>query len=493
MIMQNQYESFGTCLDRIIRRRDLNAAQLSRILGHKSKTTLSRIFKGTAGHDSIQKIYAEVCECTELDLTDEERDALALSVEVDQVGPHVLRARDEISSLLRPSDGQEPPIMIRSGEEERMLSDVTAEMGCADDSEVLMLNCSWKAIACELFTLLSSVSPEKLTVHHYMAVNNDPARTASMICTLRELFGFVHYSCYSISDRSNPTGPLAFMGMNGAAIRIRKGSEITEYQIIFTGEYHGVMLEAKGAFTYWDNYLSELNRGACSIKTAYPQVTSAEDYVSFTDIYRKIEENRNIYMYKPDLSFPLIATHIVKKACLDNAQQIGADVPDFLDMLEKLAEIQEARFRNIFGQKKAVHIVFFPSALRRFAKTGCQTDHFFLLRPYTVSERIEILSHLVRQIRTNPYFNVYLLRDEQNFIEIEATCYEGQGVQFTPAHTDYNLGSGHTEAIITNEEFCQLFLDFFRDDLLVNHVYPPSAAVFLLESLIGELKAMETQ
>ena len=197
-------------------------------------------------------------------------------------------------------------------------------------------------------------------------------------------------------------------------------------------------------------------------------------------------------MFKPDPCFPLISTEIVKKACLDNIPQVGADVPDFLDMLENLADIQEARFRNIFSQKKAVHIVFFPSALRRFARTGCLTDHVFLLRNFTVSERIEILSHLVHQIRTNPYFNVYLLRDEQNFIEIEATCYEGEGVQFTPAHTDYNLGSGHTEAIITNEEFCGLFLDFFRDDLLVNHVYSPSAAVFLLESLISELRSMET-
>lgn len=488
--MQNRYESFGVCLDRIIRERDLNAAQLSRILEHKSKTTLSRVFSGTAGLDSIRKICAEVCSSEELDLSDEEKTALLMAVEVEQFGAHTLRARDEISSLLRPAVINEPPILIHDGEKDRPLSEIYAEIGRADESEILVLNCSWKAFACELFTLLTSVSPEKLTVRHYMALNNDPARTASMIGTLCELFGFIHYSCYSISDRSNPTGPLDFMGMNGIAVRIRSGSEITEYQIIFTGEYRGMILKAEGAYTYWDTYISQMNRNARPIKTTYPQVSSAEDYVTFTDIYRQTEENRNIYMYKPDLCFPLIATHIIKKACLDNVSQIGTDIPDFMDMLEKLAEIQEARFRNIFSQKKAVHLVFSPSALHKFAKTGCQTDHFYLLRPFTVSERIEILTHLVHQIRTNPYFNVYLLRNEQDFIEIEATCYEGHGVQFTPAHTDYNLGSGHTEAIITNKEFCELFLNFFRNDLLVNHVYSPSAAIFLLESLISELKSM---
>jgi len=492
-MMQKQYETFSTCLDRIIRHRELNAAQLSRILGHKSKTTLSRIFNGTAGPDSIRKIYAELCANRELDLTNEERQALALSVQVDQVGIPVLQARDEISSLLRPSEKQDPPIRIRSGEEERMLSEICMEIEKADFSEILILNCSWKALVSEIFTLLSAIPPERLSIRHYMAINNDPARTAAMIGTLRDLFGFLHYSCFSISDRSNPTGPLAFMGMNGAALRIRSGEKTKEYQIIFTDEHCGVMLETSGAYTYWDSYLNALNWSARPIKTTYPRVTSADDYVTFTEIYRKIEENRNIYIYKPDLCFPLIATHIVKKACLDNVGQDCTEIPGFMDMLEKLAEIQEARYRNIFNQKKAVHIVFFPSALRRFAQTGSQTDHFYLLRPYTVSERIEILSHLVHQIRTNPYFNIYLLRDEQNFIEIEATCYEGQGVQFIPAHTDYNLGSGHTEAIITNEEFCALFLDFFRDDLLVNHVYSPSATVFLLESLISELKAEEAK
>lgn len=487
--MQNQYESFRTCLEQIIRRRNLNAAQLSRMLGHKSKTTLSRIFSGTAGPDSIRKIHAEVTGCADLELTPEEQNALALSAEADRVGSHILRARDEISQLLRPSVRNEPPIVVRSGENYRLLSEISAEMARADASEVLVLNCSWKAVACELFTLLSSIPPENLTVRHYMALNSDPARTAAMIGTLRELFGFIHYSCFSVSDRSNPTGSLAFMGMNGAAVRLRRGYEIIEYQIIFTGEYRGMMLEASGAYTYWDNYLAELIRDARPIKTTYPCVTSAEDYVTFTDIYRGIEENRNIYMYKPDLSFPLIATHIVRNAFLDNIRKNFSDIQGFMGMLERLSEIQDARYENIFSQKKAVHIVFSTTAIRRFAKTGCQTDHFFLLRPFTPEERIEIFSHLVHQIRTNPYFNVYLLRDENSFIEIEATCYEGHGVQFTPAHTDYKLGSGHTEAIITNEEFCELFLDFFRDDLLLHHVHSPSAAVFLFESLIADLKA----
>ncbi len=487
--MQNKYESFAVCLDRIIRQRDLTSAQLSRLLGHKSRTTLQRIFSGSAGPDSIRKICAEVCGCASLELTEEEQNALNTSVAVDQVGAHVLQARDEIRSLLRPVSREVSPITVLNGDKTRLLSELTADMSRADYSEVLVLNCSWKAFACELHTLLANIPSGSLNVRHYMTISSDLPRMAAMIGVLRELFGFISYSCYSISDKSNPTDPLAFMGMNAVAARIRWGDDtIREYQLIFSDEHSGVMLEAEGVYAYWEKYLTALNYDARSIKTTYPTVTSAAEYVSFTDTYRQIEENRNIYMFKPDICLNQIPMHIVLDAYRDNTAQIGADVPDFIETLEQLAEIQEARFRNIFNQKKAVHVVFAPSALRKFAKTGLQSDHFYLLRPYTVNERIEILTHLVHQVRTNPYFNIYLLRDEQNFVEMEATCYEGHGVQFTPAHTDYNLSSGHTEAIITNEEFCELFLNFFRDDLLVNHVYSSSAAVFLLESLIWELK-----
>ena len=486
--MQNKYESFSVCLDRLIRQRNLTPAQLSRLLEHKSRTTLQRVFNGSAGIDSLQKICAEVCGCPALDLTAEEKDALHTAVSVDQVGAATLRARDEIRSLLRPSNSETARIVVHQGPKECTLSEITEEMKQADSSDVLILNCAWRAFADELNHLLSTVSADRLNIQHYMAITNDLPRTVSIIGILRDLFGFVNYRCFSIIDNSNPTDPLTFMGMNGAAIRIRHGDSVKEYQLIFTGEFNGVMLEAPGTYTYWENYLKALNCTVSSIKTTYPAISSAEDYISFTDVYRKTEENRNIYVYKPDLGFPLIPTHIIRQACLDNAAEIGADIPDFMEMLEKLAEIQNKRFHNIFNQKKAVHTVFFPSAIRKFAYTGFQTDHFYLLRPFTVEERIEILTHLVYQMRTNPYFHVYLLRDEQNFVEMEAICYEGCGVQFTSAYTDYNLSSGHTEAIITHEEFCNLFLNFFRNDLLVNHVYSSAAAVFLFESLIEELK-----
>ncbi|MBQ2724682.1 MAG: hypothetical protein IJF78_03140 [Clostridia bacterium] len=486
--MQNYYESFSVCLDRIIRRREITPAQLSRILGHKSRTTLSRVFSGNAGIDSIRKICSEVCGCEELELTEEEKTALTTSVEVDKAGASVLRARDEIRQLLRPAQRKEQTIQIRTGSGQIPLAHMTEKLNNADESEILVLNCAWSAMAGEMYTLLNTIPMERLTVRHYMAINADPARTASMIGTMIGLFGFVNYSCWSISGGDDPTGTLAFMGMNGIAIRTRKGGKTEEYQLIFTGEYSGVMLCADGTYAYWEQYLQELNRDARSVKTTYPHITSAEDYVSFTDTYRRIEENRNIYMYKPDFCLPLIPTRIQLQSCRDNAAQIGLNIPDFMETLEKLAEIQEARFRNFFIQKKAVHMILFPSAIRQFAKTGLQSDHFYLMRPYTVGERIEIMSHLVHQIRTNPYFNIYLLRNEKSFLEMEATCYEGKGVQFTPAHTDYNLSSGHTEAIITNEVFCDLFLQFFRDDLLKNHVYSPAASLFLLESLISELK-----
>lgn len=486
--MQKTYESFRVCLERIIRERDITAAELSRILEHKSKTTLSRVFAGTAGLDSIRKICREASQSPVLALTEEEKNALELAVRTDEVGEGVLRARDEIRELLRPTRRNEPAIIMRSETGAVPLSEVARMMQEAGHADVLIFNCSSHALAQELAFLLGSMPMEKLTVRHYMAVNSDPARTASMIVTLTGLFGFANYTCFSMPSGGDPTGPLAFIGMNCIACRIAGDTGTREFQMMFTDGYSGILHESPGIFTYWERYLALLSIPARPIKTTYPPVFSPEDYVTFTDTYRRLEENRNVYMFKPDICLNQIETEILRSAFLDGARQIGMDTPEFTATLNRLAEIQEMRFRNTFTQHKVTHVVFSETAIRKFAETGCTSDHFFLMRPYTKEERARILTHLAHQTQSNPYFNAYLLRDDRGFTGMEATCYEGEGVQFIPADTDYNLSSGHTEAIIVDEEFVGLFLRFFREDLLKHHVTPPAAAAKLFTELAEELR-----
>ena len=486
-IMHKTYESFRVCLERIIRERDITAAELSRILGHKSKTTLSRVFSGTAGMDSIRKVYREVSESSALSLTEEEKAALALAVHTDEVGEGVLRARDQIRELLQPTRQPVPEIVMQSETGAFPLCNLTGLLRQSDSAEVLILNCSSRALARELAVLLGSAAMDKLTVRHFMAVNSDPARTASMIVTLTGLFGFPNYTCFSVRGGSDPTGPLAFIGMNCIACRVVSDGAVREYQMMFPDEYSGVIHESAGIFAYWERYLALLDISPRPIKTTYPPVFSPGDYLTFTDTYRRLEENRNVYMFKPDVCLNQIETEILKNACLDGARQAGLDTPDFTRTIERLAEIQQMRYRNTFTQHKVTHVVFSETAIRKFAETGCTSDHFFLMRPYTKAERARILENLAHQTRTNPYFNAYLLRDDRGFTGMEATCYEGEGVQFIPADTDYNLATGHTEAIIVDEEFCGIFLHFFREDLLKHHVTTTAAAAKLFGELAEEL------
>ena len=161
-----------------------------------------------------------------------------------------------------------------------------------------------------------------------------------------------------------------------------------------------------------------------------------------------------------------------------------------LEVISKLRSMQEKRFHNVMTKRQPTHWVASAKALRRFARTGVQNDHFFAMRPFTVEERIRIFRNLLSMLETNPYFHLYLMRpeDEDSFLDLEATYLEGVGLQLTPTGTDYRITDGWTETMLTEESFCTLYREFFMEELIGQHTCPASDSAALLQEIIRELQ-----
>ena len=127
--------------------------------------------------------------------------------------------------------------------------------------------------------------------------------------------------------------------------------------------------------------------------------------------------------------------------------------------------------------------------MKEFVQTGKISDHFFIMRPYTIKERIEILKNLLYHIENNPHFNIHLLKYDDIFLNIEACFFEDIGVRFTPMSTNYNMENNHAEAVVNHKAFTDLYKELFTGVLLQKYVKTQAETVNLFKALIAELEA----
>ncbi len=113
------------------------------------------------------------------------------------------------------------------------------------------------------------------------------------------------------------------------------------------------------------------------------------------------------------------------------------------------------------------------------------------MRPYTKKERIEILKNLLYNEENNPHFNLHLLKCEDDYLNMEMAYFENIGLEITSMDTGYNLKEGHTEAIVKQEDFIELYTQYFTGELLKKCVKPANDSVLFLKQLISELEESE--
>ena len=482
---KSNYETFSQCLSRILTERNLSSAQLSQMLHHKSKTTLFRLFQNQAGSDSLTRVYNELLKCDELQLSECERQELSKSLAISQDGVQTYRTQSAMWNLLRQTPYTSRTINLEIHSNSMNIIELPtffAQLSHTQNIEIIMINCCWDSVIYQLTQLLDTAKA-KITIQHYMKINSDTARTINVIHNILPLISYINYMGYSIyeNDVFDNTDT-----MNVNALIIRTNNNTEEHQILMYDENCGTVYTSCGIFDYWRSFINKYTDISLPIKNVYPTVASASDYVRFTESYYKMELNHNIYMYKPDLCINYVNTDIAKAAFDDGIKMNNINLPDIDKLIDELVGVQRKRFNNIFHQKRVTHCIYSANAMRAFAQTGVHSDHFFAMRPFTVTERIEILSHMVNQMEHNPYFNIHLLKDEDTYKMIEATCFEGAEIRFTSTKTNYNLSTGHTEALITHKEFMDAFVRFFIDELLKKHTQPVKNTIAFFNALIAE-------
>lgn len=303
--------------------RELSAALLADMLQYKSKTTLLRVLQGKAGVRCVGNVYADLCRCEALHLTEEEIDRLQVAYDVELWGLENYRARSEMRRFLRPHSTKPHPMSIQcmNGDsillEELFARFVSCDTGSAlvgdeipvEHLEMFVLSSGYPYVMQVLAGLLGRLRC-RIHVRQLMQLNGDMARTVRMIRCLLPVLPYHNHEAFFIRQEDISHDPIYSYGI-GRALILRAtlpGGETREFQILIRDEHTGSIFEAPGLWDYWMRYLDNYIRRGYPMKS---QVPDMRDYLQMLEYYGEIEKGREILLYKGDVCFDYVPVDIL--------------------------------------------------------------------------------------------------------------------------------------------------------------------------------------
>lgn len=500
-------ESFQECLGQLMEERALSAGLLADMLQYKSKTTLLRVLQGKAGVRCVSNVYADLCRCEVLHLTEEEIDRLQVAYDVELWGLENYRARSEMRRFLRPHSIKQYPMWIQCMDgssvllEELFARFVAVDGVAVQDGNAIQDSHAIQVEHLEMF-VLSSGYPYvmhvlagllgrlrcRVHVRQLLQLNGDTARTVRLIRCLQPVLPYHNHEVYTIRQEDFSHDPIYSYGI-GRALILRAtlpGGGTREFQILIRDEHGGAVLESPGLWDYWMHYLDAYIQRGCPMKSQLPDL---RDYLQMLEYYGEIEKGREILLFKRDICFDYVPVDILVGA-IEAQSFTEEEYCQLMMVLPQLRAVQERRFQNIASKREPTHWIASPRMLREMAETGKMQSHFFGMRPFTWEERIRIFQLLLHRVQENPYFHLYMLlpEEEDNLVDMDMAYMVGLGIQIIASDTDYSMENGWSETMLTEPSFCELYREFFTEELIPSYTYAPEQSVVILREIIQEME-----
>ena len=471
------------CLDRIMKRRDLSLSALAGLLGYKSKTTIARIMRGEAGVASVEKVAADIRRCDALALSRQEEQMLDAALRISKNGEENIRFNDEMWDFLRAAPVARSPITLCTIDEARAPEnprELFRRCAVSERCEILVINCCFG----ELMRLLGqeALGAPGVKVRHLLYDSGDCCGKMRRLRTFFPLLCFDSYHPFYMRGTNGTPPP----DVNAVAIRLENHSDVTEYELLFPQEDQGVITCGSGLLEKWHLFCEGFPLEAIRVSHA----GGLESMVGYMEEYLHMEEGREIFKIKQDLCICFVSADIVRNAFRDGCHALNLAVSG--SAVRTMTDIHRKRFHNIYHRGNMKTLVVSERGMWEFVRTGRHSDQAFFIRPYTVIERIEILSFCINQLEANPYFHIYVL-DEASEREMpldfpEVICCGDQVVELTPGvGVDYNLQKGVAEMFFRDRELIRFMREFFVQELLRQRVHPQTYTVELFKRLLAYL------
>jgi len=484
-------QEFGPCLRAILAKRNISASELSRMMAYKSRNSVFRILDGEGGHAARQAFLERLIDEDPLLLSPEERERLEQALEISRVGQTGFVNNRALMELMLDAEMEEhdPPISIMSVDGRTLQADtVMRYLQTIRELEVTIIGCCDREVFNKLSELIKFCENNaNISIRHY--IYTDEATMIRSVSAIQPMLYSACYEAYAIEPGVFSREKEALYRTNSIFLHVMEQSgEWFDQRLLMVDHRAFCRMNRRpsGAYLAFKAMLERDSAKMRPFKTPLSAEGQVSDYLQYVKDCLRLEQGRSIYMIKLDIPISFVHPDFLVSCALDGFAAEGMGSGEELGALvEQMALVQLQRWENYFGKHKPTHVILSRREMERFAKTGRQTDHFFVLRPYTSSERGAILRNIRAHAQSNPYFHAYFFREMYETPPVsEIALYEGAGMLLTKPYTHYNLAQDHAEALIPDATFCRQYKEFFMQDLLANHVLTQEETLAELDRLI---------
>lgn len=478
--------SFGQCLRRVLEEKKLSASALARMMGMKSRNGLFRILEDGSSPAAQMAFLDKLMDS--LTLTPEQIAALRQALEVSRVGKEGYRSNQELRRLfvdMRSDVQSEPLRLIRSNGERGDFDAQLRAYAQGREVSIAITGCCDRRIFEAIARQLMGTGC-KVNIGHFFYTGGD--EIIRVVSAVQPVLYSSCYEGYCIDPGCFSSEREQLYRTNTMVVRFVDAQGQTRVHMLSLYERGRLLLIeqiSKDSMNLFVEMMRADKARLHPIKSTFDVQHSPEDYLRFTEDYRKLEHGRSIYTVKLDVPINFIHPDTLVASVMDGFRESGFAQDEGLSALvQQFYDIQLRRFNNFFAKRRPTHTIFSQEAMLEFARTGAQSDHFFAQRPYTPQERVSILAHLRTQTEVNPYFNIYFFKPTFIPPRAEFGLYDGAGTLISKPDTHYELDGDHAQALVTQGSFCEKYKEFFMNDLLVNHVLSHEKTLAVLDALI---------
>ena len=311
----------------------------------------------------------------------------------------------------------------------------------------------------------------RVTVYHNESQDAQPA--CKLLCRLQSLIHKPWLTVYAIRNaRKKPRSICESVLWMDIAYPDRKRS-----LMLIDKETYAFMTSLPAdhlPFSQWFLYEDEQpeNMGVDS--------KDLSNYMNYLNYLRLQEKDHRVYRIKPDLGLEMIPGNILREGCLGNNEELAG-------LGELLADVQDERYSNYKCKKKHQYNLFSYQAMRQFAETGRQSDHFWAFRSFTPEETLWIMRDLLTNLRQNRYFHLRFLQRDVPMAQ-EIAWYEDCGMDLLLSSSGYDLNT-HSELRITDPGLCGFFHQEFFDWYANHYAMSEEESLKALEELVAVCEA----
>lgn len=472
-------EDMKAFLTRIRKARGWSLKAMADVLGYASANSLVRLEQDGTSLENLTRFVKAMHRSPAVALTPEEGQMLDSLVERRQLSDDAYRATVLLHSLLHsePQAALSIPMIPLEGCPESTLADYFR-------SRQILRTVVFNCLDMPIFTgLYIAADKYGIQIAHYMMADDSASRTVERVLRLLPMTFLSSYTGYTMPLESK--GPYGLLR-----------SDVILCEWIQNGVLHCDLLSAEAPdrmrCSPLPGTLEENERLFLPDRSRFHRIDDhpmnhANGYVTYLRSCADMERDRTVMRLKPDPGMDQFPMHILLSALQDQMAAMPQVNAGIESELAEMIAVSDERYRNYCAKRQPQYHVYKKQSMWHFVRTGVLSDHMWLLRPFTPAERLEVVQSLLQSIRSNPFFHVTFLKNEDAFRDDEVVLYDGLALSIIPSQTDYHLGEGHHEALVSQEKFLHVYRSFFLNSIIGHHTLAEDRAIVELNAMAAYL------